>query len=137
MMKSHSNLIKLKIQSVQLLTCLVFSLKADKDCDAGDVAKITVSSKDFDSVTLEAAKMVEEAVTYTVEDDDLPTIWAGKTTLMITTKQTHLKLLSKKTQATSLTHQEKLHSHSPGRNRGKLTLNLKVLQQGKFNMVNR
>ena len=53
-------------------------LKADKDCDAGDVAKITVSSKDFDSVTLEVAKMVEEAVTYTVEDDDLPTIWAGK-----------------------------------------------------------
>ena len=47
-------------------------------CDPGDVAKLTISSKDFDSVTLEVAKMVEEAVTYTVEDDDLPVIWAGK-----------------------------------------------------------
>lgn len=55
-----------------------FALKATKSCDAGDVATITVSSKDFDSVKLEVAKMVEEAVTYTVEDDDLPTIWAGK-----------------------------------------------------------
>ena len=49
-----------------------------KGCDPGDVAKLTISSKDFDSVTLEVAKMVEEAVTYTVEDDDLPVIWAGK-----------------------------------------------------------
>ena len=55
-----------------------FAIKATKGCDAGDVATITVSSKDFDSVKLEVAKMVEEAVTYTVEDDDLPTIWAGK-----------------------------------------------------------
>ena len=47
-------------------------------CDPGDVAKLTISSKDFDSVTLEVAKMVEEAVTYTVEDDELPVIWAGK-----------------------------------------------------------
>lgn len=61
-----------------IITIGGFALKATKDCDAGDVAKITVSSKDFDSVTLEVAKMVEEAVTYTVEDDDLPTIWAGK-----------------------------------------------------------
>lgn len=53
-------------------------IKALKDCDAGDVATITVSSKDFDSVKLEVAKMVEEAVTYSVEDKDLPTIWAGK-----------------------------------------------------------
>ena len=55
-----------------------FAIKATKKCDAGDVATITVSSKDFDSAKLEVAKMVEEAVTYTVEDDDLPTIWAGK-----------------------------------------------------------
>ena len=47
-------------------------------CDPGDVATLTISSKDFDSVKLEVAKMVEEAVTYTVEDDDLPVIWAGK-----------------------------------------------------------
>ena len=53
-------------------------IKPTKSCDPGDVAKLTVSSKDFDSTTLEVAKMVEEAVTYTVEDDDLPTIWAGK-----------------------------------------------------------
>lgn len=53
-------------------------LKATKKCSAGDVATITVSSKDFSSVKLDVAKMVEEAVTYTVEDKDLPTIWAGK-----------------------------------------------------------
>ena len=60
------------------ITIYGLKVKATKDCDPGDVAKITVSSKDFTSVTLEVAKMVEEAVTYTVEDDDLPTIWAGK-----------------------------------------------------------
>ncbi|MCD8035943.1 MAG: hypothetical protein LUE88_00970 [Clostridiales bacterium] len=49
-----------------------------KSCDAGDVAKLIISSDDFSKVTLEVAKMVEEAVTYSVEDDDLPTIWAGK-----------------------------------------------------------
>ena len=63
---------------IPIITIGGFALKATKSCDAGDVAKITISSKDFDSVTLEVAKMVEEAVTYTVEDDDLPTIWAGK-----------------------------------------------------------
>lgn len=61
-----------------IITIGGFALKATKKCDAGDVAKLTISSKDFDSVTLEVAKMVEEAVTYTVEDDELPTIWAGK-----------------------------------------------------------
>ena len=49
-----------------------------KKCNAGDKATITVSSKNFDSTKLEVARMVEEAVTYTVEDDDLPKIWAGK-----------------------------------------------------------
>ena len=49
-----------------------------KGCSAGDVAKLTISSDDFDSTTLEVAKMVEEAVTYTVEDEELPVIWAGK-----------------------------------------------------------
>ena len=47
-------------------------------CDPGDVATLTISSKEFDSNKIEVAKMVEEAVTYTVEDDELPTIWAGK-----------------------------------------------------------
>ena len=47
-------------------------------CDPGDVATLTISSKEFDSNKIEVAKMVEEAVTYTVEDDDLPVIWAGK-----------------------------------------------------------
>ena len=50
-----------------------------KKCSAGDVAKLKVSGKEFDTTaTLEIAKMVEEAVTYTVEDEDLPVIWAGK-----------------------------------------------------------
>ncbi|MEA4973951.1 MAG: copper amine oxidase N-terminal domain-containing protein [Candidatus Metalachnospira sp.] len=52
-------------------------LSATNDCDAGDVATITVASKDFDSVKLEVAKMVEEAVTYSVDDDDLPVIYSG------------------------------------------------------------
>ena len=49
-----------------------------KSCDPGDTATITIKSKDIESTKLEVAKMVEEAVTYTVEDDDLPVIWAGK-----------------------------------------------------------
>ena len=53
-------------------------LETTKKTEPGDVATITVSSKAFDTTKLEVAKMVEEAVTYTVEDDDLPTIWAGK-----------------------------------------------------------
>ena len=55
------------------------AIKPTKNCDAGDVAKLKVSGDEFDTTaTLEIAKMVEEAVTYTVEDDDLPVIWAGK-----------------------------------------------------------
>ena len=53
-------------------------LKADKSASAGDKATIRVSSKDFTAVKLEVARMVEEAVTYTVEDDDLPRLWAGQ-----------------------------------------------------------
>ena len=49
-----------------------------KGCDPGDEAKLTIRSKDIESTSLVVAKMVEEAVTYTVEDDDLPVIWAGK-----------------------------------------------------------
>ena len=49
-----------------------------KGCDPGDEAKLTIKSKDIESTSLVVAKMVEEAVTYTVEDDDLPVIWAGK-----------------------------------------------------------
>ncbi len=52
-----------------------------KKCKAGDVATITVSSmaspKEFSNVKLEVAKMVKEAVTYSVEDKDLPVIWSG------------------------------------------------------------
>ncbi len=66
------------VEDIADLTITNLYLKAGKKCSAGDVAKIAVSSKDFSKVTLEVAKMVEEAVTYTVEDDDLPTIWAGK-----------------------------------------------------------
>ena len=35
------------------------------------------SSKEFSNVKLEVAKMVKEAVTYSVEDKDLPQIWSG------------------------------------------------------------
>ena len=60
------------------LTISGIDIKTTKKCNAGDKATITVSSKSFDSVKLEAARMVEEAVTYTVEDEELPVIWAGK-----------------------------------------------------------
>ena len=60
------------------LTISGLKIKTTKKCNAGDKATITVSSKSFDSVKLEAARMVEEAVTYTVEDKEVPTIWAGK-----------------------------------------------------------
>lgn len=60
------------------LTISGLKIKTTKKCSAGDKATITVSSKSFDSVKLEAARMVEEAVTYTVEDEEVPTIWAGK-----------------------------------------------------------
>ena len=53
-------------------------IKPTKSCNAGDVATLTFKSKDFTTVKFEAAKMVEEAVTYTVEDDDLPVLWAGQ-----------------------------------------------------------
>lgn len=65
-------------KKLTMITISGIYLNTTKKTDVGDVAKITVTSKDFDSVTLEVAKMVAEAVTYTVEDDDLPTIWAGK-----------------------------------------------------------
>jgi len=70
-----------KLKNDKMLTKMTISgiqLETTKKCDSGDVATITVSSKDFDSVKLEVAKMVEEAVTYSVEDKKLPTIWAGK-----------------------------------------------------------
>ncbi|MCD8036240.1 MAG: hypothetical protein LUE88_02500, partial [Clostridiales bacterium] len=60
------------------MTISGIQLKATKKCSAGDQATITVKSSAFSSVKLIVAKMVEEAVTYTVEDDDLPVIWAGK-----------------------------------------------------------
>ena len=53
-------------------------IKPTKSCDAGDDATLTFKSKDFGTVKLEVAKMVEEAVTYTVEDDELPVLWAGQ-----------------------------------------------------------
>ncbi len=54
------------------------TIKPTKSCGSGDVGTLTFKSKDFDTVKLEVAKMVEEAVTYTVEDDDLPVLWAGQ-----------------------------------------------------------
>ena len=55
-------------------------IKPTKSCDVDDVATLTFKSdaNDFSSVKLEVAKMVAEAVTYTVEDDDLPRLWAGQ-----------------------------------------------------------
>ena len=53
-------------------------LRADKNCSAGDVATLRVTSRDFKADKFEIARMVEEAVTYTVEDDDLPRLWAGQ-----------------------------------------------------------
>lgn len=80
-------------------------VKADKKCDAGDVATITVSSDDFSSVKLEVAKMVEEAVTYSVEDDDLPVIWAGanndeENTLEISVEENNGDILNTSRKAT-------------------------------------
>ena len=64
------------------ITISGLNIKAAKKCKANDVATITVSSdntgsKAFSNVKLEVAKMVKEAVTYSVEDKDLPVIWAG------------------------------------------------------------
>ena len=65
------------------ITISGINIKAAKKCKANDVATITVSSdstkgsKAFSNVKLEVAKMVKEAVTYSVEDKDLPVIWAG------------------------------------------------------------
>ena len=69
---------KLEDKQLTKLTISGVKIATTKKCSAGDKATITVSSKSFDSVKLEVARMVEEAVTYTVEDDDLPVIWAGK-----------------------------------------------------------
>ncbi|MCD8037149.1 MAG: copper amine oxidase N-terminal domain-containing protein [Clostridiales bacterium] len=60
------------------ITIRGIQLTTTKSTDAGDVAKIKVSSKDFDTVTLEVARMVEEAVTYSVDYDDLPVLYAGQ-----------------------------------------------------------
>ena len=65
------------------ITISGLNIKAAKKCKANDVATITVSSdstkgsKAFSNVKLEVAKMVKEAVTYSVEDKDLPVIWSG------------------------------------------------------------
>ena len=70
--------------TANMLTDMTISgvtVKTAKKCKAGDVATITVSSmassKEFSNVKLEVAKMVKEAVTYSVEDKDLPEIWSG------------------------------------------------------------
>ena len=65
------------------MTISGIKIQPTKKCKAGDVATITVSSnpevgsKEFSNVKLEVAKMVKEAVTYSVEDKDLPVIWSG------------------------------------------------------------
>ncbi|MCD8036552.1 MAG: copper amine oxidase N-terminal domain-containing protein, partial [Clostridiales bacterium] len=64
---------------VAKITISGISIIPKSSCDAGDVATITVGGTALGtSEKLEVAKMVEEAVTYSVEDDDLPEIWAGK-----------------------------------------------------------
>ena len=74
----HFTIRNIDPNQVPIITIGGFAIRTTKDCDPGDTAKVTISSKDFDSNTIEVARMVEEAVTYTVEDDDLPVIWAGK-----------------------------------------------------------
>ena len=92
-----------------------------KSCDPGDVAKLKVSGKYFDTTaTLEIAKMVEEAVTYTVEDDDLPVIWAGKDYSNYDTEKNLADIADPNTLEVSieentgdiLNTSRKLHSHS-------------------------
>ena len=69
-----------KLTEEQLATLYISNIyiTPTKGCDPGDKAILTIKSKDIESTKMEVAKMVEEAVTYTVEDDDLPVIWAGK-----------------------------------------------------------
>ena len=73
--------IKFEDNMLSKMTIEGIYIQPTKKCDAGDVATITVSSmaksKEFSNVKLEVAKMVKEAVTYSVEDKDLPVIWSG------------------------------------------------------------
>ena len=65
------------------LTINGIHIEPTKKCKDGNIATITVSSnpvkgsKEFSNVKLEVAKMVKEDVNYSVEDKDLPVIWAG------------------------------------------------------------
>ena len=73
--------IKFEDNMLSKMTIEGIYIQPTKKCEAGDVATITVSSmaksKEFSNVKLEVAKMVKEAVTYSVEDKDLPVIWSG------------------------------------------------------------
>ena len=73
--------IKFEDNMLSKMTIEGIYIQPTKKCKAGDVATITVSSmaksKEFSNVKLEVAKMVKEAVTYSVEDKDLPEIWSG------------------------------------------------------------
>ena len=74
---------KLKANNINSqITISGIEIKTAKKCKANDVATITVSSdntgsKAFSNVKLEVAKMVKEDVAYSVEDKELPVIWAG------------------------------------------------------------
>lgn len=98
--------------TANMLTDMTISgvtVKTAKKCKAGDVATITVSSmassKEFSNVKLEVAKMVKEAVTYSVEDKDLPQIWSGaynddKNTLKLSVEENTGDILNTSRKAT-------------------------------------
>ena len=98
--------------TANMLTDMTISgvkVKTAKKCKAGDVATITVSSmassKEFSNVKLEVAKMVKEAVTYSVEDKDLPVIWSGaynddKNTLKLSVEENTGDILNTSRKAT-------------------------------------
>ena len=60
------------------MTISGIKVEPTKKCKSGDVATLTVSGKELPTTKLEVAKMVEEAVSYSVEDKKLPLIYAGK-----------------------------------------------------------
>ena len=101
--------IKFEDNMLSKMTIEGIYIQPTKKCDAGDVATITVSSmaksKEFSNVKLEVAKMVKEAVTYSVEDKDLPVIWSGaynddKNTLKLSVEENTGDILNTSRKAT-------------------------------------
>ena len=73
------------------MTITGLMVQPTKGCKAGDVATLTVSGKEVPTTKLEVAKMVEEAVTYTVADKELPSIWAGAKNDEVNTLKLHIE----------------------------------------------